>query len=158
MADSLATFTLKTARMTTELTTLEQRTVQIASLAVKNSVLAQMQAAGVTGGKLRGVGKKGAKIGVRYDQAGKKSLVRAAGPFHLLERPTKPHRTPKERATGSRAKRKVVNIPGIGVRAYANVAGTKGKYPWAKGVAAAIPIQDKAQGIALHQALKKAYL
>lgn len=158
MADSVAAFALKTARMTTELAVLEIRTVQVASLAVKTSVLAQMQAVGVDGGKLRGVGKKGAKIGVRYDVLGKKALVRATGPFHLLERPTKPHRTPKERATGGKGKRKVVNIPGVGVRAYANVAGTKGKYPWAKGVAAAVPIQHRAQGIALHQALRRAYL
>lgn len=156
MADSITGFALKTAKMGVELSTLEIRTVQIASLAVKNSVLAQMQVAGVDGGKLRGVGKKGAKIGVRYDIAGKRSLVRATGPFHLLERPTKAHRTPKEAKSG-RAKRKVVNIPGVGVRAWANVAGTKGKYPWAKGVAAAMPIQNKAQGLALHQAVRKAY-
>lgn len=157
MADSITTFGLKTARMGHELTKLEERSVQVASLAVKKSVLVQMQLAGVNGGRLRGVGKKGAKVGVRYDQKGKAALVRATGPFHLLERPTKGHRTPKERAANSRAKRKVVNIPGVGVRAFANVAGTKGKYPWAKGVEAAIPIQHKAQGIALHQAVKKAY-
>lgn len=155
MADSIPTFVRKTVKMTRELEDLERRSTLIVAQAVKKSVLAEMAHAGVTGGKLRGVGKRGARIGVRYDLVGKNALVRATGPFHLLERPTKAHRTPKVR--GSRARKRVVNIPGIGVRAYANVAGTRGKYPWAKGVEAALPIQHKAQAIALHQAVAKAY-
>jgi len=155
MADSLLTFVNKTAKMAGELHTLEHRTVEIAALAVKTSVLAQMQAAGVDNGKLRGVGKKGGRVGVRYDLAGKTALVRATGPFHLLERDNKDHRIPKVR--GSRARKRVVVIPGVGVRAFANVKGSKGKHPWEKGVAAAVPIQEKAQGLALLGALKKAY-
>lgn len=155
MADSILRFVEKTAKMGAELHTLEHRMAEIAALAVKTSVLTQMQAAGVDNGKLRGVGKKGARIGVRYDIANNKALVRATGPFHLLERDTKAHRIPKVR--GSRARKRVVVIPGVGVRAFANVKGTKGKHPWEKGVAAAIPIQEKAQGIALLGALKKAY-
>lgn len=155
MADSVLTFLGKTAKMTGELHTLEHRTVEVAALAVKTSVTAQMAAAGVQNGKLRGVGKKGQKIGVRYDIAGSKALVRATGPFHLIERDNKDHRTPKVR--GSRSKRRVVVIPGVGVRAYANVKGSKGKHPWAKGVAAAVPAAEKAHGLALRQALAKAY-
>lgn len=156
MADSVAQFARKTRTMGRELNALPNRSVIIAAQTIKKSVLSEMDSAGVTGGKLRGVGKKGAKIGVRYDMKTKtEALVRATGPFHLLERPTKAHRTPKQR--GARAKKRVVNIPGIGVRAYANVAGTRGKYPWAKGVKAAIPVQDKVQAIALHQAVLRAY-
>lgn len=155
MADTVAQFLAKTAKMTAELEKLPRRMVEVAALAVKASVLTQMQAAGVTGGKLRGVGKKGAKIGVRYDILGDKALVRATGPFHLLERNTKPHRIPKER--GPRARRRVVVIPGVGVRAFAQSPGTKGKHPWEKGVVAAIPIQDKAQGLAIAAMLKKTY-
>lgn len=156
MADSVATFLGKTAKMTGELQNLEHNAVQIAALAVKKSVQAQMVAAGVKDGKLRGVGKKGARIGVRYDFAGRRSaLVRATGPFHLIESDTKPHREPKTR--GARARKRVVVIPGVGVRAWANQPGTKGKHPWAKGVVAAIPIQEKAQGLALRAALIKAY-
>lgn len=156
MADSLPTFLAKTAKMGTELGTLEHRMVEIAALTVKKSVQAQMQAAGVDNGKLRGVGKKGAKIGVRYDFGGQKTaLVRATGPFHLLERTNKAHRIPKVR--GARARKRVVVIPGVGVRAWANHPGSKGKHPWAKGVAAALPVQEKAQGLALAAALRKAY-
>lgn len=156
MADNILQFLNKTATMARELETLEHRTVEIAALTVKTSVLTQMQAAGVTNGRLRGVGKKGAKIGVRYDFGGRKTaLVRATGPFHLLERDNKAHRIPKER--GSRARKRVVVIPGVGVRAFAQHPGTKGKHPWEKGVVAAIPIQEKAQGLALQVALVKAY-
>lgn len=156
MVDGLPTFLAKTAKMGVELQNLEHRTVQIAALAVKTSVLTQMQAAGVNNGKLRGVGKKGAKVGVRYDFGGRSTaLVRATGPFQLIERDTKAHRIPKER--GARARKRVVVIPGVGVRAWADHPGTKGKHPWAKGVVAAIPIQHKAQGLALTQTLRKAY-
>ncbi len=156
MADSVATFLNKTAKMGTELSKLDHRMVEIAVQTVKKSVQAQMQAAGVDNGKLRGVGKRGAKVGVRYDFVNSASaLVRATGPFHLLERDTRAHRIPKTR--GGRARKRVAVIPGVGVRAWANHPGTKGKHPWAKGVAVALPIQEKAAGLALQQALVKAY-
>jgi hypothetical protein len=155
VADTILRFLEKTAKMEGELHTLEHRTVEIAALAVKTSVTAAMAAAGVNNGKLRGVGKKGAKVGVRYDVAGNTALVRATGPFQLIERDTKDHRIPKMR--GSRAKKRVVVIPGVGVRAWANHPGTKGKHPWEKGVIAAVPVAEKAHGAALYQALEKAY-
>lgn len=156
MADTVTQFLAKTAKMGTELGTLQHRTVEIAVLTVKKSVETQMQVAGVDNGRLSGVGKRGAKIGARYDFVGPNTaIVRATGPFHLLERDTKAHRIPKVR--GTRARKRVVVIPGVGVRAWANHPGSKGKHPWAKGVAAAIPIQEKAQALALHQSLVRAY-
>lgn len=155
MADSLPVFVEKTAKMGGELRRLERNMVLVAAQTVKTSVQSQMAAAGVQNGKLRGVGKRGAKIGVRYDTIGDKALVRATGPFHLLERDTKAHTIPKTR--GARARKRVVVIPGVGVRAYANHPGSKGKHPWEKGVVAAIPIQRKAQAIALQQSLARAY-
>lgn len=155
MADSIPVFLEKTAKMGAELRHLERNMVLVAAQTVKTSVQSQLAAAGVENGKLRGVGKKGAKVGVRYDILGDKALVRATGPFQLIERDTKAHRIPKVR--GARARKRIVVIPGVGVRAWANHPGTKGKHPWAKGVAAAIPIQRKAQGIALHQSVVRAY-
>src|SRR5690242_12676640 len=106
MADSITTFVAKTQKMQDGLRTLEHRTVEVAALAVKTSVLAQMQAAGVDNGKLRGVGKRGAKVGVRYDIANNRALVRATGPFQLLERDTKAHQIPRVR--GARARKRVL--------------------------------------------------
>jgi hypothetical protein len=155
MADSITTFIAKTARMENELRNLERNSVRVAAAAVKTSVLAELAAAGAATGRLRGVGRKGARVGVTYTIAEKTALVRATGPFQLIERDTRAHRIPKER--GSRARKRVVVIPGVGVRAFAEHPGTKGKHPWEKGVLAAVPIQEKAQQIALGQALARAY-
>lgn len=97
-----------------------------AALLVKTSVLSEMHTT-----RLRGVGKKGAKIGVRFDVKGTKNptaLIRATGPFHLLERDTKAHDiTPKK-------KKKALSIPGVGPRASAHHPGSRGKHPWEKGI------------------------
>lgn len=156
MADTLAGFVAKTERMVGELGKLEAATVTVAALAVKTSVLAQLQAAGVDNGRLRGVGKKGAPVGVSVAVTGHTAIVAATGKaFVLIESDTKAHRIPRER--GPRARRRYAVIPGVGVRAFANHPGTKGKHPWEKGVAAAIPLAAKAQQVALTQALEKAY-
>src|SRR5687768_13793178 len=155
MADSLAQFTAKTNRMVGELGRLETNTVKIAALAVKTSVLSQLQVAGVTDGKLRGVGKRGAKIGVSFTVTGHTAIVKATGPFPLIESDTKAHRIPRER--GKRGRKRYAVIPGVGVRAFANHPGTKGKHPWRKGVIAAQPAAEKANQIALSQSLVKAY-
>jgi hypothetical protein len=89
-----------------------------------------------SGGDLRlsGAGRKGAKVGARYDiisgGADASGTVSKTGPLHLLANPTKPHVMPRARKRGGR---RVLVIPGIGVRAFANHPGTKGKDTWAKG-------------------------
>lgn len=155
MSDTVAQFVEKTQKMAGELQHLERNMILVAAQTVKTSVQSQMAAAGVQNGKLRGVGKRGAKIGVRYTITASKALVRATGPFQLIERDTKAHRIPRER--GRRAKKRYAVIPGVGVRAWAQSPGTKGKHPWEKGVVAAIPIQHKAQQIALGQSLGKVF-
>lgn len=123
----------KFERLAKDIGTLQKRTLNEMAITVKRNVTAAMAAAGAGTGKLRGVGRKGARIGVRYDQtAGGAVLVRATGPFHLLESDTKAHRIPLQR--GARARKRVVVIPGVGVRSFVNHPGSKGKHPWAKGV------------------------
>jgi hypothetical protein len=163
-----AGFAVKSRKMAGELGRLDTTTVKIAALAVKTSVLGQLQVAGVKDGKLRGVGKRGAKIGVSSTVAGHTAVVKATGPFHLIERATKPHRIghgtrsatsglPLVDRSGQDIKRKVVVIPGVGVRAWADHPGTKGKYPWAKGVTAAQPAIAKANQVAVRQAMVNAF-
>ena len=164
--DSLATFVAKTQKMESELRHFERNMVLVAAQAVKTSVQAQMAAAGVNNGRLRGVGKRGAKVGVSYAITGKTALVRATGPFHLIERNTKPHRIGQQKsesglplvdASGQDVRRRLVVIPGVGVRAWANHPGTKGKHPWDKGVIAAVPVAEKAGALVLGQSIVKAY-
>lgn len=165
---SFAEFAVKSHRMAGEVRRLEITTVTIAALAVKTSVLGQLQVAGVQGGRLRGVGKKGAKVGVSSTVAGRNALVKATGPLHLLERDTRPHRLgrgtrsatsglPLVNASGQDIQRKVVTIPGVGFRAFADHPGTKGKHPWRKGVVAALPAAAKANQVALKQAMSRAF-
>lgn len=96
---------------------------------MKVSVVAEL--GGVT--RLRGVGKSGARIGVRYDQRNKDVEVRMTGPAHLIERDTKPH------PIGPR-KKKALTLAGGQVRSFVgDHPGTKGKHPFEKGVNRVLP-------------------
>ncbi len=114
--------------------TAAKTSVETTALAVKKSITE------ISPARLRGVGKRGAKLSVRYNldnyPDGRKALVYALGPWQLIEGDTKAHRVPKQRS--SRARRRVVVIPGVGVRAYANHPGTKGKHLFAKGAVAGL--------------------
>jgi hypothetical protein len=87
---------------------------------------------------LRGVGKKGAKLGVRYTVLNTTAIVRATGPLHLVERDTKPHVIGPKSRKGKR--RGAVRLPDGQFRGVIHHPGTKGKHPWAKGAEAARPI------------------
>ena len=93
--------------------------------------------------RLSGVGKRGARVGARFDQSADRVEVRATGPLHFVANPMSPHRIPKVRKT-SRARRKVVVIPGVGVRANAMHPGTKGKDTWEEGRRQAAPKVERA--------------
>jgi hypothetical protein len=125
---------------------------------VKYSVQSQLAVAAPRG-RLN-VGKRGARIGVRYDLVSDTAaVVRMTGPAHLIERDTQAHRIPREaRGRGRRQTRNVKHlyIPGVGVRMSAQHPGTKGKHPWAKGVTAAVPVVGKVAGRHYFDTFRKA--
>lgn len=98
--------------------------------------------------KLRGVGKHGALLGVRYTLSlsgdEPKALVFATGPWQLIEDDTKAHQIPRQRR--SRTFEGVFGhavVPGgaeggvhgkRGVRTRVHHPGTHGKHPWAKAL------------------------
>jgi hypothetical protein len=130
-----------------------QITTQAATV-VKRSVQTKLDMAAPSG-RLN-VGKRGQKVGVRYDlRSDTEAVVRMTGPAHLIERNTKAHRIPRERKTG-RAKKRYAVIPGVGVRAFANHPGTKGKHPWGRGVDAARGDVEKVAGRIYFGTLRKA--
>ena len=136
----------------------QRRAVGASALHVKKVVGASI--AGAVGADMRmsGVGKKGVKVGVRYDVLGFQNptaRVYATGPLHLVERGTKAHRIPKQR--GKRARKRLLVIPGVGVRMWANHPGTSGKYPWRRGVAAAAPATPRIFKAEIHRALKETF-
>lgn len=104
-----------------------------AALAVTESVRAELPSSG----RLRGVGRRGAKISVGFDIRGTSNptaLIAARGPLHLLERDTRAHTiVPKTRGA--------LATP-YGVRASVQHPGTKGKHPFERGVTRAVPVAE----------------
>lgn len=103
-------------------------------------------------GVLSGVGKRGARVGVKAEilSGGTGAVVRATGPYQLIERDTKAHTIPKQLdvLNVSRRKRqlragfkvrKPLNIPGIGIRRSVHHPGTHGQHPFEKAVNAYAP-------------------
>lgn len=126
----------KLAAFARDVSDLPKGQVGRAALATKKSVQAFMPA------RLRGVGKRGAPLRVRYVESGSgdasSATVFVTGPAQLIERDTQAHRIPRQR--GPRARQRLIVIPNVGVRASANHPGTKGKHPWARGVGVALPL------------------
>ena len=117
--------------------TAELHAVNAAALAAKTTILPFVAAS--SGGDLRlsGVGRRGAKVGVRYDIKGTTNptaLVRATGPLHFRESDTKAGPRPHKR------RRRRSSIPET---VYGH-PGTKGVHPWARGKAAARPVIARA--------------
>jgi len=136
----------------------QRRAVGASALHVKKVVGASIVGAVGADMRMSGVGKKGAKVGVRYDVLGfanPTARVYATGPLHIVERGTKAHRIPKQR--GARARKRLLVIPGVGVRLWANHPGTKGKHPWERGVAAATPAVPRIYQAELIKAVKATF-
>lgn len=138
MAITPAEFASRARRFAGDLPGVERRTVETAALMVKDTATQQLRQAVGSDLRMSGVGKRGAKVGARYDKGNRSStaVVRALGPVQLVEGSTKPHRIPRQRKRG---RRRVIAIPGVGVRASANHPGTRAKRPWAKAMDRAIP-------------------
>ncbi len=148
-SSSFAELAGKLAKAGTLIAVAEREAVTQAALLTKRSVQAQLVAAGAGSGRLRGVGKAGATIGVRYDLVGEGARVRMTGPAHLLERDTKAHDvTPRNR--------RAILTPD-GPRARVHTKGTKGKYPFAKGVAVAAPQVPAVMAATVTKSLRKVF-
>jgi len=136
----------KLTTVATAYANLDTQLVREAAALQRRSVLA------VAPASLSGVGKKGAKLTVTTTYSGGReptALVKAKGPWQLIERDTAAHQIPRQRRTktfegvfghavvpggaegGDHGKR--------GVRTRVQHPGTKGQHPWAKGTDAARP-------------------
>lgn len=100
---------------------------------------------------------RGAKIGASYKLTPVSpwsATVRATGPVPLIASRIKPHAIPK----AGRRRRKMLAIPGIGVRASVQHPGTKGKDTWDRGRKRAAPKVTKIIGRRTDEAVKRAFL
>jgi len=110
-----------------------------AALTITRGIRDQIRA--VTGdSRLSGVG-RGARVGAKYTVlSGGDAIIQATGPLHLIERPTRAHEIEPRGRRRSRGNRRPALYLG-GSRFYARVhaRGTRGKRPFAKGIAASAP-------------------
>lgn len=114
---------------------------------VKGFVVGELH--GVT--RLRGVGRKGARIGVRYVVTPDKATVGMTGPAQLIERDTKPHEIRPGRA-------KALHLASGDARALvAHHPGTHGKHPFQHGVEKATPLLPRLMLEEQAQSLKKIF-
>jgi hypothetical protein len=123
-----------------ELQQAQVKGVQKAALFTTRSIRDQIRSA--TGGDMRmsGVGKRGTKLNAYYDVKGRvnpTALIKARGPLQLLERDTSPHeiRPRKRRKAKGQSGRKALRLSDGNFRGTVRHPGTRGKHPWAKGVA-----------------------
>lgn len=100
---------------------------QLLAKAAMTAKVAFLAAPGAPHGKLKGVGTKGARVGVKYTIFGETAVIRWFGPAHLVNNPTKAHKiTPRNKSRGGTVKKAVT----AGGGAYASVTrpATSGKH------------------------------
>jgi len=123
-------FAAACARFPEELQRAQRRGVQRSALHVTGEIRHEIRVA--TGGDMRlsGVGRRGARVGAKYDVKGDvnpTALIVATGPMQLLEHDTAPHEIrPRRRGM------KVLKLPN-GYVPKVRHPGTRGKRPFAKG-------------------------
>lgn len=154
---SFGEFAHKLTNLQDNLEDVPKRGVSASALHIKRQVMQRLGSSGAPV-LLRGVGKKGVKVGVRYDvktfTANTTALITATGPFQLVERDTKAHAMPRQRKRG---RKRALKIPGVGFRASARHPGTKGKHPFAKGVQDAMPKVRKEFNEAVSDSITKVF-
>lgn len=139
-----------------ELRAAQRVAVNKASLELKNATLHEMRRV-VPDLRMSGVGRGGARVGVRYDIKGTNnptSIIRATGPLHLLENPTKAHDIAPRRRRG---RKRAVAFDG---QVYGRVRhpGTRGRKPFSKGIDRGRPKALKVLRDVNIDALKRGFL
>ena len=128
------------------------------------------------GGRLRNVGRNGARVGVRRTLlSNDAALIQATGPLQLIERDTQAHDIPRTRgsrrlrtaagrlsqkreSTGSvLSGRKILRINGSFVTGPVHHPGTTGKHPFDIGVRAAEPAARIAADVLFARALRNVF-
>lgn len=103
---------------------------------------------------MSGVGRSGARVGITAVASGTSGIVKATGPVHLLERPTKAHPI-QPRVAARRARRAVLKV-GEGYAASVRHPGTAGQYPFRKGITKGLPAARDAMGATMARATGRA--
>ena len=165
MARSLFDLAASAAAFPLALQKAQKAGVNKSSLYVTNVIRGEIR--GVTGDmRLSGVGRKGAKVGARYDikgsDANPRGYIRGTGAIALIELDTKPHDIyPKGYQFTIRGRRRGKNKAlkfGGRFAAYSHTGGTTGKHPFAKGANKAGPRTPKIFQEEVRDAITKGWL
>jgi hypothetical protein len=143
-------------RMEREIADAQRKAVERASFELKRGVEKEIERVAPSR-RLRGVGRKGARIGARFDVKGKRNpagIVKAFGPLHLIERATDPHDITPKRHRGRRGSARALKVAGV-FRSKARHPGTTGKFPFAKGIERGTPAALKELRSAFSAAVKR---
>lgn len=170
-------------KLPSAVTQANKKAVERAAFAMKRSVQKQPGYRD----RLKNVGKSGARLNVRYDLKGLENknaataIVKAVGPFQLIERDTKAHSIMprgvgraqgRTKAARRQAKQDLYDAL-FGGRVGSNVKplrtpygpryrvdhpGTKGRHPFEKGVNAALPEVRKIMGNATTTSIRQTFL
>jgi hypothetical protein len=154
-------FAQRLGKMSTAIQNGKRDTLTEAAMVAKKAHLAVIQRDAGGDLKLSRVGKRGAKVGARYDISGDRAEIKATGPLHFLANPMSPHRIPKARRRG---RRRVVVVPGLsvrqgdkGIRAWVQHPGTRGKDTWNKGIDNARPKVSKVMRSQMANVVKRGF-
>ena len=125
-----------------ELQKAQVRGVNQAALHVTKAIRLEIRSVAGAGMRLSGVGRRGARVGARYDVKGTvnpTAIVRATGPLHFVEHDMPPHRiTPRgrrrrKRGNGFLSGAKALKLANGQIVAGALHPGTTGSRPFEKG-------------------------
>ena len=153
---TLAQFSAQLAALPNAIRAAQRQAVSKGALAITQDIRAQISAATGGSNRLTGVGRRGARVGARYDVKGSvnpTALIRATGPMHLLERG---RRGGYEVRPRGRRKRAALRFDGQ-YAAVTHPGPTGGKQPWARGVTAGTPKAREAYQEAVHEAMRRVF-
>jgi hypothetical protein len=137
--NSLADLTRMVSALPGELQQAQVAGVRKSALLITRSIRDEIRTA--TGGdsRLSGVGRRGARVGARFDVKGSvnvTALIRATGPMQLIEFDTSPHDIQgrkRRRAARGGGKVGVLRFADGGFSMTAHHPGTTGKHPFRRG-------------------------
>ena len=165
MADNVGDLTAAFAKAAIAVGAAQTAAIGRAALTSKRTIEGTRDRATGGDGRLSGVGKRGAKLGVRYDlKDGPRpsAVVRATGPWQLIERDTKsagvirPRRNRQGRRRRSSGPQALAS-GGFGPFSKIVDKGTTGKHPFEKGAKKAAPQATKQMRATVTKAVARSF-
>lgn len=131
--------------------------VQQSALTVTRGIRSTVRAASGGDNRLSGVGRRGARVGAKYDVKGSTNptaIIRATGPMQLIEHPTRPHGITR-RKRRRKAGRGALKLADGSFRASTRHPGTSPSKPFERGYLATRDDAGRAYDLAMQGAIRR---